>query len=64
MPKQKTHSSAKKNFKVTSKGKLVSRGQMSGNLQNLSPKRKRQLGKDEVVDTANSKTINRMLGRR
>jgi ribosomal protein L35 len=37
---------------------------MSGNLQNLSPKRKRQLGKDEVVDAANAKTINRMLGRR
>lgn len=64
MPKQKTHSSAKKHFKVTSTGKLQSRGQGSGNLQNLTPKRKRQLGKDTVVDPANEKTINRMLGRR
>ena len=64
MPKQKTHSSAKKNFKVTGTGKLVSRGQMSGNLRNKSPKQKLQLGKDKLVDTANEKTIGRMLGRR
>ena len=64
MPKQKTHSGAKKKFKVTGTGKLVSRGQMSGNLRNQSPKQKLQLGKDEVVDPANEKTIARMLGRR
>ena len=64
MPKQKTHSSAKKNFKVTGTGKLVSRGQMSGNLRNKSPKQKLQLGKERVVDAANEKTIGRMLGRR
>lgn len=64
MPKQKTHSSAKKNFKVTGSGKLVSRGQMSGNLRNKSPKQKLQLGKDKLVAEANEKTIGRMLGRR
>ena len=64
MPKQKTHSSAKKNFKVTGTGKLVSRGQMSGNLRNKSPKQKRQLGKEQPVDSANEKTVDRMLGRR
>ena len=63
MPKQKTNSSAKKNFKVTGTGKLMSRGQMSGNLRNKSPKQKRQLGKDTPVDGANEKTVNRMLGR-
>ena len=63
MPKMKTHSGAKKNFKVTGTGKLVSRGQMSGNLRNKSPKQKRQLGKDRVLADAMSKQVNRMLGR-
>jgi len=64
MPKQKTHSGAKKKFKVTGTGKLVSRGQMSGNLRNKSPKQKLQLGKEKSVDPANEKTVNQMLGRR
>jgi large subunit ribosomal protein L35 len=64
MPKQKTHSRAKKTFKVSGTGKLMSRGQMSGNLRNKSPKQKRQLGKEQPVDTANEKTVDRMLGRR
>ena len=63
MPKQKTNSSAKKVFKVTGTGKLMSRGQMSGNLRNMSPKQKRKLGKNKPVDGANEKTVNRMLGR-
>jgi ribosomal protein L35 len=37
---------------------------MSGNLRNKSPKQKLQLGKEQPVDTANAKTVNRMLGRR
>jgi len=64
MPKQKTHSTAKKKFKVTGTGKLLRRSQMSGNLINKSPKQKRQFSKDQPVDTANEKTVARMLGRR
>ena len=64
MPKQKTNSSAKKKFKVTGTGKLVSRGQMSGKLMHKSPKQKRQFSKDHPLDSANEKTVNRMLGRR
>ena len=64
MPKQKTHSSAKKKFKVTGTGKLLSRGQMSGNLRNKSPKQKLQLGKDRQIAKADEKTVGRMLGRR
>jgi large subunit ribosomal protein L35 len=64
MPKQKTRSGAKKKFRVTGTGKLMSRGQMSGKLMNKSPKQKRQFSKDEPVDGANTKTVNRMLGRR
>jgi ribosomal protein L35 len=37
---------------------------MSGNLINKSPKQKRQFSKDQPVDTANEKTVARMLGRR
>ena len=64
MPKQKTHSTAKKKFKVTATGKLMRRAQMSGKLMNKSPKQKRQFSKDRPVDPANEKNVNRMLGRR
>jgi large subunit ribosomal protein L35 len=64
MPKQKTHSTAKKKFKVTATGKLMRRAQMSGKLMNKSPKQKRQFSKDRPVDSALEKTVNRMLGRR
>ena len=37
---------------------------MSGKLMNKSPKQKRQFSKDQPVDPANEKTVNRMLGRR
>jgi large subunit ribosomal protein L35 len=64
MPKQKTHSTAKKKFKVTGTGKLLRRSQMSGKLMNKSPKQKRQFSKDQPVDSANAKTVARMLGLR
>ena len=64
MPKQKTHGTASKKFKVTATGKLMRRAQMSGKLMNKSPKQKRQFSKDKPVDPANKKTVNRLLGRR
>ena len=64
MPKQKTHSGAKKKFKVTGTGKLMRRSQMSGKLMNKSPKQKRQFSKDRPVDSANKKAVARLLGRR
>ena len=64
MPKMKTRSGAKKKFKVTGTGKLIRRAQMSGKLMNKSQKQKRQFSKDQSVDAANEKTVNRMLGRR
>ena len=63
MPKQKTHSGAKKKFKVTGTGKLLRRAQMSGKLMNKSPKQRRQFSKDQPVDKANVRTIKKMLGR-
>ena len=64
MPKQKTHSTAKKKFKVTGTGKLMRASQKSGKLMNKSPKQKRQFSKDRPVDTANKKAVARLLGRR
>jgi len=64
MPKQKTHSGAKKKFRVTGTGKLMRAPQMSGKLMNKSPKQKRQFSKDQPVDAANEKNVARMLGRR
>ena len=63
MPKQKTHSGAKKKFRVTGTGKLMRGSQMSGKLMNKSPKQKRQFSKDKPVDPANEKAVSRMLGR-
>jgi large subunit ribosomal protein L35 len=64
MPKQKTHSTSKKKFRVTATGKLMRRPQMSGKLMNKSPKQKRQFSKDRLVDSAMEKTVNKLLGRR
>ena len=36
---------------------------MSGKLMHKSPKQKRQFSKDQPVDPANEKAVNRMLGR-
>ncbi|MGH3002573.1 MAG: 50S ribosomal protein L35 [Gaiellaceae bacterium] len=64
MPKQKTHSGAKKKFKVTGTGKLTRRSaNQSHNLEHKSPKQKRSFSKAHAVDGANEKTVNRMLGR-
>ena len=65
MPKQKTHSGAKKKFKVTGTGKLTRRSaNQSHNLEHKSPKQKRGFSKALPVDGDNEKTVNRMLGRR
>jgi large subunit ribosomal protein L35 len=64
MPKQKTHSGAKKKFKVTGSGKLTRRSaNQSHMLEHKSPKQKRSFGKAYPVDAANEKTVKRMLGR-
>jgi large subunit ribosomal protein L35 len=65
MPKQKTHSGAKKKFKVTAAGKLMRRSaNQSHNLEHKAPKQKRGFRKELAVDGDNAKTVNRMLGRR
>jgi len=63
MPKQKTHSTSKKKFKVTGAGKLLRRSAMSGKLMNQSPKQKRQFSKDKPISTADTKKVKKLLGR-
>ncbi len=63
MPKQKTHSGAKKKFKVTGSGKILRRPAMrSHNLEKKSSKRKRGFRKNREVTGADRGAIKKMLG--
>ena len=63
MPKQKTHSGAKKRFKVTGTGKLMKQqAGMRHNLEVKAPGRKARLNKDQVLAPADAKVINKLLG--
>lgn len=58
MPKQKTHKGIKRRFKVTASGKAKHRSAYRGHLlSHKSPKRKRGLRQDGVVDGAEAKKI-------
>lgn len=64
MPKMKTHKSTAKRVKVTSKGKLM-RGKAfkSHILTKKSPKRIRGFRQEAPVSAADTKMVNRKLGR-
>jgi large subunit ribosomal protein L35 len=62
MPKMKSNRSAAKRFRKTGSGKIVRRkGFTSHILTKKSTKRKRNLRKPTVVDSANVKHIKRQL---
>jgi large subunit ribosomal protein L35 len=64
MPKQKTHSGAKKRFKITGSGKV--KKQQAGLRHNLEVKsggKKRALGMDSIVAKADAKGIKKLLGK-
>ena len=64
MPKQKTHSGAKKRFKVTGAGKLIRRHAMKSHLlEKKSSKRKRSFRKDQPVAPSDAKQVKRLLGK-
>ena len=64
MPKMKTHSGAKKRFKMTAKGKVKARHAMTSHiLEKKSPKRKRRLAGDIELTPGDAARIERMLGR-
>ncbi|MCS4484522.1 50S ribosomal protein L35 [Gleimia sp. 6138-11-ORH1] len=63
MPKNKTHSGAKKRFRVTGSGKLM---RETANKRHLleakSSVRTRRLSRDQVVAPADQKNVRRLLG--
>lgn len=62
MPKMKTHSRAKKTFKVTGSGKVKRFKAFKSHLLNKkATKRKRHLRGSTLVNGTNAKSVNRML---
>jgi len=62
MPKMKTNRGAAKRFKISGSGKVIRRKAFTSHiLTKKSTKRKRNLRKSAVVDSANSKGIRRLL---
>ena len=63
MPKMKTHSGAKKRFKVTATGKLRGRSAFSSHiLEKKSPKRKRRLGAPAEISKHDRQRVEILLG--
>jgi large subunit ribosomal protein L35 len=63
MPKMKTHSGAKKRFKVTGTGKVRGRHAFTSHiLEKKSPKHKRQLGEPAILSEDDAPRVRRMLG--
>ena len=64
MPKNKTHSGAKKRFRVTGSGKLM-REQANKRhlLEHKSSRRTRRLSADQVVSDADAPRIKKLLGK-
>ncbi len=62
MPKQKTHSGAKKRFRVTPNGKVVGRQKNRKHLlEKKSSRRTRRLAGDTVLQDGDAKRIKRLL---
>ena len=64
MPKMKTHSGAKKRFKITGSGKLQHRRANRNHLLEHKPStRTRRLANEEVLSDADTKKAKKLLGR-
>ena len=65
MPKMKSHSGAKKRFKLTAKGKVRARHAFSSHiLEKKSPKRKRQMARPVAIAPADTSRVNKLLGKK
>jgi large subunit ribosomal protein L35 len=63
MPKTKTHSGAKKRFRLTATGKLRGRSAFSSHiLEKKSAKRKRRLGAPAEIAKSDQKRVKTLLG--
>jgi len=64
MPKMKTHSGAKKRFRVTGKGKLMrQQANRRHYLEHKSSRRTRRLVSDVDVSAADTRKIKKLLGK-
>lgn len=62
MPKMKTHSGAKKRFKLTGSGKVRGRHAYSSHiLEKKSPKRKRAIGKPAILSGHDQPRVKKLL---
>jgi large subunit ribosomal protein L35 len=63
MPKMKTHSGAKKRFRLTATGKVRGRSAFSTHiLEKKSPKRKRRFARPAEIAKADEKRVKTLLG--
>jgi large subunit ribosomal protein L35 len=63
MPKMKTHSGAKKRFRLTAKGKVRGRKAFSSHiLEKKSPKRKRRMSRPAVISKHDEPRVKTLLG--
>ncbi len=63
MPKMKSHSGAKKRFKVTGTGKVRGRHSFTSHiLEKKSPKRKRRLGRPAIIGPHDAPRVKKLLG--
>jgi len=63
MPKMKTHSGAKKRFKLTATGKARGRSAFSTHiLEKKAPKRKRRFSEPAVISKHDEKRVKILLG--
>ena len=63
MPKMKTHSGAKKRFKVTATGKVRGRHAFTSHiLEKKSPKRKRALAEPAMLSDHDTPRVKKLLG--
>lgn len=64
MPKNKTHSGAKKRFRITGTGKVM---REQANRRHLfeykSSRRTRRLAADQVLSKADTRTVKKLLGK-
>jgi large subunit ribosomal protein L35 len=64
MPKQKTHSGAKKRFKITGSGKVMKqKAGMRHNFEGKSSRVTRRLSMDSVLAKPDAKAIKKLLGK-
>jgi large subunit ribosomal protein L35 len=63
MPKMKTHSGAKKRFRLSATGKVRGRKAFSSHiLEKKSPKRKRRLGRPATISKHDEPRVKTLLG--